>query len=187
MPLRQSLPHIWPLPHIWLISDARNDLVLEAALKRLPRGSGLIYRHYHLSPAARRARFDWLARIARSSGHLVILAGSAKEARAWGADGAYGAARRLARGSKSIRLAAVHSLRELALARRADAVLLSPVYPTRSHPGGATLGSVRFLLLARRSRLPVIALGGMTRARARQLRAPRWAAIDGLAAPSSPT
>ena len=187
MPLRQSLPHIWPLPHIWLISDARNDLVLEAALKRLPRGSGLIYRHYHLSPAARRARFDWLARIARSSGHLVILAGSAKEARAWGADGAYGAARRLARGSKSIRLAAVHSLRELALARRADAVLLSPVFPTRSHPGGAMLGAVRFLLLARRSRLPVIALGGMNSACARQLGAPRWAAIDGLTASSSRT
>jgi thiamine-phosphate pyrophosphorylase len=169
-----------PFPHIWLISDARNDLMLEAALKRLPRGSGLIYRHYHLPPAARRARFDRLARIARSCGHLIMLAGNAMEARAWGADGAYGAARRLARGPRAIRLAAVHSLRELAKVRRADVVLLSPVFPTRSHPGGAVLGAVRFLLLARRSRRPVIALGGMTRARARQLEAPRWAAIDGL-------
>lgn len=174
MPLRQ------PLPHIWLISDARNDAALERALKRMPRGSGLIYRHYHLPPDARRTRFERLARIARSCGHLVMLAGSAREARAWGADGVYGAARRLARGPKSIRLVTVHSLRELALTRRADAVLLSPVFPTRSHPGGAVLGAVRFLLLARRSRLPVIALGGTNSARARQLGAPRWAAIDGL-------
>ena len=180
MPLRQSLPHIWPLPHIWLISDARNDAALESALKLMPRGSGLIYRHYHLPPAARRTRFDQLARIARSCGHLVMLAGSAGEARVWGADGAYGAPQRLTRGPAMLRLVTVHSLRELAKARRADAVLLCPVFPTRSHPGGATLGSVRFLLLARRSRRPVIALGGMTRARARQLGAPRWAAIDGL-------
>ena len=176
-----------PLPQIWLISDARNDAGLERALKRLPRGSGLIYRHYHLPPAARRIRFDRLARLARSCGHRVVLGGSAKEARAWGADGAYGAPHRLARGPKSIRLVTAHSLHELALTRRADAVLLSPVFPTRSHPGAATLGTARFLLLARRSRRPVIALGGMTAARARQLGAPRWAAIDGLTSPSSPT
>ena len=175
-----SLPRVWLFPHIWLISDARNDAGLEAALKRLPRGSGLIYRHYHLAPAARRTRFERLARIARSFGHLVILAGGAAEARAWGADGSYGVPSRLIRGPRAIRLAAVHSLRELAHARRADAVLLSPVFQTRSHPGGAALGAVRFLLLARHSRHPVIALGGMSHARARQLGTPRWAAIDGL-------
>ena len=31
----------------------------------------------------------------------------------------------------------------------ADAVLLSPVFPTRSHPGAPVLGPVRFRLLAR--------------------------------------
>jgi len=36
------------LPHLWLISDARNDAGLEAALTRLPRGSGFNYRAYHL-------------------------------------------------------------------------------------------------------------------------------------------
>ena len=174
------MPPRHPFPTIWLISDVRNDAGLEAALKRMPRGSGLIYRHYHLSPAARRARFERLARIARRCGHLVMLAGSAKEARAWRADGAYGAPHRLARGPRAIRLVTVHSLRELTRAHRADAVLLSPVFQTRSHPGGAVLGAVRFLTLARRSRHPVIALGGMSQARARQLGAPRWAAIDGL-------
>ena len=180
MSSRQSFANIWPNSQIWLISDPRNDAMLETALKRLPRGSGFIFRHYHLPPAARRARFDRLARIARGRGHLVILAGSAKEARVWGADGAYGSSEQLTRGPATLRLVTVHSLHELRQARRADAALLSPVFPTNSHPGGAVIGAVRFLLLARHARCPVIALGGMSPARARQLGAPRWAAIDGL-------
>ncbi|MEY5032109.1 MAG: hypothetical protein RL354_1140, partial [Planctomycetota bacterium] len=53
---------------------------------------------------------------------------------------------------------------------RASAVLLSPVFPTRSHPGAAVLGALRFLLMAQRSPLPVIALGGMTKRRAARKR-----------------
>jgi thiamine-phosphate pyrophosphorylase len=63
---------------------------------------------------------------------------------------------------------------------RADAVVLSPVFATRSHPGATPLGPLRFRLLARRAGLPVIALGGMDARRARRIGATRWAAIDGL-------
>ena len=42
------------LPQLWLLSDARNDAGLEQALRRLPRGSGFVLRHYHLPPAERR-------------------------------------------------------------------------------------------------------------------------------------
>lgn len=172
---------------MWLISDARNDAVLERALARLPRGSGLIYRHYHLSPDARRARFEVLARTARRFGHVVVLAGGAALALRWRAHGAYASPERLARGPRALRLATVHSLRELASAHRAraDAVLISPVFRTASHPRGRTLGPVRFRLLARRSRVPVIALGGMTPRRARRFE--RWAAIDGLSADATPS
>lgn len=170
MPPRQPLS-LLSLPKLWLISDARNDAVLERALRRMPRGSGLIYRHYHLPEAERRARFRALARIARARGMAVVLAGDAAMARRWGADGAYGARQALA---------TAHSLRELGRARGAAGVLLSPVFPTRSHPGGRVLGAVRFRLIAARSPVPVIALGGMNRARARALKWPRWAAIDGL-------
>jgi thiamine-phosphate pyrophosphorylase len=171
-------PRLAPtLPDIWLISDARNDAVLERVLARLPRGSGFIYRHYHLAPPERRARFERLARIARARGHWVILSGSLRDARAWGADGSYGRG-----GSKKRHLATAHSLREIGVARRAgaDAILLSPVFPTRSHPGARVLGPVRFHLLAARAGVPVIALGGMTKRRARRLRTSRWAAIDGI-------
>lgn len=168
------------LPQLWLLSDARNDAGLETGLRRLPRGSGFVFRHYHLPPPQRRARFAALARLARACGHVVILSGSAAEARRWGADGAYGAAARIGPGADVIRLATVHSLAQLGRARRADAVLLSPVFPTRSHPGAGLLGPLRFRLIALRAQAPVIALGGMNPRTARRLGQARWAAIDGL-------
>lgn len=168
-----------PLPPIWLVSDARNDARLERIVARLPRGSGLIYRHYHLPPQERQARFDRLRRIARHYGHRVFLAADARTARAWGADGAYGSADLLATGPALPRLLTAHSLRELRRTR-ADAVLLSPVFPTRSHPGAVSLGPTRFRLLARLAQVPVIALGGMTPHRAVALKPAGWAAIDGL-------
>lgn len=170
------------LPRIWLVSDARNDAVLEPALRRLPRGAGLIFRHYHLPPAERRARFAALRRIARVRGQLAFLAGDARTARAWGADGAYGSSVLLAAGPALPRLVTAHALRDLRAARAA-AHVLSPVFPTRSHPGGKALGPLRFRLLARQAVRPVIALGGMTARRAARLGAGlavSWAAIDGL-------
>ena len=158
-----------PLPEVWLVSDERNDVVLEAALMRLPRGSGFIFRHYHLTDGARRARFVALARLARARGHLVALAGTPREARRLSADLAYG---------PDGDLVPVHSLREMAGAKRAKAVLLSPAFPTRSHPGGIALGPLRFRLLAARAAVPVIALGGMNPRTARRLGWAYWAGID---------
>ncbi|MCB5425516.1 thiamine phosphate synthase [Altererythrobacter sp. CC-YST694] len=170
------------LPHLWLISDARNDAGLEAALGRLPRGSGFIYRHYHLEPPERIARFRQLARIARARGIVTVLADSALTATEWGAGGIYGAPRSLWPRRRHLRLATVHSLSEIGAANLlgADGLLLSPAFPTRSHPGGKSLGPLRFRLLARHAKAPVIALGGMDRRKARRLGWKRWAAIDGL-------
>ena len=174
---------IQPLPSLWLLSDARNDAALEQALARLPRGSGFIYRHYHLDGPERLARFRALQRAARRRGHVVVLADSALTAREWGADGVYGAPLALwPRRSGLLQLATAHDLRELAQAARkgADLVLLSPAFATRTHPGARFLGAVRWRLLAARSRVPVIALGGMNRRTAHRLGWTRWAAIDGL-------
>jgi thiamine-phosphate pyrophosphorylase len=170
------------LPDLWLVSDERNDAMLEQVLRRLPRGSGFIYRHYHLPPGQRLARWHALLRLARARGHLAILADSALTAREWGADGIYGAPRALYPTRRLVTLATAHSLRELAQANRAraDAVLLSPAFPTRSHPGAQALGPLRFRLLARHAAMLVIALGGLTPRTARRLRWPRWAAIGGL-------
>lgn len=163
------MPPRQPLPNIWLVSDARNDAVLETALSRLPRGSGLIFRHNHLGEAERRARFATLRQIARARGHLVALAGSRAQARRWGADKAYG---------PQGHLVPVHSLKELAGVRRAEAVLLSPAFPTRSHPSSRVLGPLRWRMIAAHANVPVIALGGMNPRCARRLKAMHWAGID---------
>lgn len=168
------------LPAIWLISDVRNDAVLESALRRLPRGSGLVFRHYHLNEADRRARFRQVARLARARGHWLVLSGSVRQAREWGADGAYGPARVLAHGPACLRLVTVHSLREMGRAGRSDMLLLSPVFATRSHPEARWLGALRFRLIAAQARVPVLALGGVTVKRARSIHPHGWAAIDGL-------
>ena len=180
MPPRQTFRTI---PSLWLVSDQRTDAVLERALRRLPRGSGLVYRHYHLPAPERAARFRQLARLCRQRGLVAVWAGDAVTARRVGADGAYGAPGALATGPSSLRLVTAHSLHELgaALRARADLVLLSPVFPTRSHPGAATLGPLRWLAIARHSPVLVAALGGMTAHRARRLPGYGWAAIDGLA------
>lgn len=177
MPARQTFPLLW------LLSDERNDAALGGALHRLPRGSGFIYRHYHLSPEERVARWFDLSTICRARGHVMILADSSLTARQWGADGIYGAPRALYPTAKDLlTLATAHTLAEIGVANRmrADAVLLSPAFPTRSHPGAPALGPMRFRLLAAHAQMPVIALGGMNACSARRLQWPRWAAIDGL-------
>ena len=144
---------------------------------------GFVYRHYHLPDAQRYAEFQKLAHIAKAMGHLVILADSALTAREWGADGIYGSPLSLyPRRRDLLQIGTAHNMQELAQANRAgcDAVMLSPVFATRSHPGGSVLGPARFRAIARNSQSPIIALGGMNPRSARQLGWPRWAAIDGL-------
>lgn len=163
------------LPLLWLLSDARNDDRLEETLSALPQRSGFVFRHYHLDPVKRRARFDALAKCARDNGHIVILSGR----KDWGADGTYGPSDRLGNG---LRLATAHDESEIqaAIEAQADGIFLSPVFQTASHPAATPLGAQGFRVLARQSPVPVIALGGMTQDRARELEWPRWGAIDGL-------
>lgn len=211
--MRRRQPGKSALPRIWLISDVRNDAVLERSIARLPKGAGLVFRHYHLGEAARRARFDRLAKLIRLRGGVIVLAGDAATARRWRADGVYGSPGSGAVGGL-IRLVTVHDAKELRKANSGHSALrrtpgsktrfalhsplncgfrpkrgngstlalISPVFPTRSHPGDQTLGVARFAALARLATVPVIALGGMTRKRAHQMDAiiDGWAAIDGL-------
>ena len=172
-----------PLPARWLLSDERNDHLLERSLRSFREPVGFVYRHYHLAPEERLDRFRQLKRLAREYQHLVILADSAPTAGEWGADGIYGAPLALApRRPGLLTIATAHDMREIASANRmeADAVMLSPVFPTRSHPDATTLGPLRFRMLALHARMPVIALGGMDEDRAQRLQWDRWAAIDAL-------
>ena len=178
------------MPSVWLMTDERvAEADLLRAIERLPRGSAIIVRHYALDDVARRGLFERVRRVTRRRGCITLLAGDPAQARAWGADGHHGRAR-LDRGMGVcarpwLHSVPVHDSRELVAALRAgaDAILLSPLMATRSHPGTRPLGAFRFAMLARRSPVPVIALGGVHPRHAglvRQLGASGFAAIDGL-------
>jgi thiamine-phosphate pyrophosphorylase len=167
-----------PLPKIWLMTDPRiNDLTV--VIRRLPRGTGIIFRHYELPQAGRRALFRIVKKLAAGR-HALLLADKPSVAQQWGADGAHC---RSAQRSRGIRTVAVHNAREAALAKRvgADLIFVSPVFATRSHPDAQAIRAVGLGRIAGTMRKRTIALGGMTAKRAKSLSALNlygWAAID---------
>lgn len=175
-------------PGLWLMTDERVDEArLLSAIARLPRGrAGIVVRHYATPVRERRALYDKIAVLARRRRLVLMLGGGARNAAAWGADGWHGTDHR--RGPKNLlHSAAVHDARELVAARRGRAAMIfvSPLFATRSHPGVAALGRVRFAALAVRATMPVMALGGVS-ARHRyalvDMGAVGWGGIDGLSA-----
>ncbi len=162
------------------MTDERMGDGLWDVLARLPRGSGVIFRHYMTRD--RQAVFERVRQIARRRGLVLLLAGSPQEAAAWRADGVHGRSPHRNMPRPLLRTAPAHDARELAAAR-GQAVLISPVFATRSHPGARTLGPLRFAALARRAAMAVIALGGMDArrfSRVAALGAYGWAGIDAL-------
>lgn len=86
---------------------------------------------------------------------------------------------------------AAHDRQGLDRAGRVGAgfALLSPLFPTRSHPDAHPLGPDRFAKLAAYSPVPVLALGGVTPANAAQAQAAGAhgvACIDALLAADDP-
>ena len=149
------------------MTDERLGDALFSTIATLPRGSGIVFRHYSLPASERRTLLKRVESAARRYHHVVTVGGASHSRR---------------RGAIT---APAHSVPERIAAERVGAKLLfvSPVFATRSHPGARPLGRVRFGLLIRQAKLPVIALGGMTRAKARSLTPFKiygWAAIDGL-------
>jgi len=165
-----------PLPRLWLMTDERQGDGLVDAIARLPADGGIVLRHHSLPENERRALFERVREAAQ--GRLLLLAGPAAQAEAWGADGSHGNGPGF-----GLRSAPVHDHAQIRAAERGGAALLflSPAYATRSHPQARPLGLARFAWLARRTSLPVIALGGMNPARGRRLAsfgAYGWAGID---------
>jgi thiamine-phosphate pyrophosphorylase len=92
---------------------------------------------------------------------------------------------RLWRRSGMLLSIAAHSPEALTRAAKAhaDFALLSPVFPSKSHPENTGIGVPRFAAWAARAKLPVFALGGVNKhnmGRILTAGAAGWAAIDGL-------
>lgn len=169
--------HPRTLPTRWLMTDERGGDPVALA-ERLPRGTGIVFRHHATPPAQRRALLEAVARVARRRRLVLVVAGDAR------ARGVAGVHNRRARDPRQIVTRAVHSPAQIVTGIRAGADLLfvSPVFATRSHPDARPLGVVRLGLLLGRRRVAAIALGGMNEARfARVARLPGvigWAGID---------
>ncbi|WP_106640384.1 thiamine phosphate synthase [Allosphingosinicella vermicomposti] len=181
-----------PLPRVWMMTDERQGDALWAALDRLPRGAGVVFRHYALPLRERRRLFERMKKVARRRG-LLLVAAKPEGLRLHSAVGVHNHKRHVYSyvGQRPVMTAAVHNMRELRRAQfmGADLIFVSPIFPTRSHPDARSLGIEGFSRLARAARVPVIALGGMDGDRYRELRrhgAYGWAGIDAWICSGSP-
>jgi thiamine-phosphate pyrophosphorylase len=174
------------MPPLILVTDDIRlaDPIRAAAV--LPRGCAVILRHR--DPEGRSQQARQLRKITRERGVMLLIAQDADLARSTGADGLH-LPERLASSAahwKTVRpdwfvTTAAHSASAVSAAIRAcaDAVLLAPVFQTRSHPERAALGVLRAGNVARQSRVPVYALGGVNHRNVMRL---AGSALAGIAA-----
>jgi thiamine-phosphate pyrophosphorylase len=139
------------IPQQWLIVATQADSI--AAARRLPMHSGILL----LAPLPA-SQMRQLRHLARARGLLVVREEPRTAAR-------------------------VHDLRELkrAMLRRNPIIMLSPLFPTQSHPDWESLPRMRAAALARLGRRKLLALGGMDArkfARIRALGFQGWAGIS---------
>jgi thiamine-phosphate pyrophosphorylase len=178
------------LPAIWFVTDETRVPDIVAAIAALPRGTGVIFRHYgalHRDVLARK-----VAALCRARGLIFVVAQDWRLAAMVRADGVHlpeHAVRGWASGARlwrrmrgTLLTVAAHGARGLAEAGRvkASAALLAPVFPTASHPGRAALGLVRAAALIRHQSVPVYALGGAGPKQLAHVRAAGFAGIAGI-------
>lgn len=180
------------LPPLLLMTDQDSPYSLDtprllAAVDTLPRGAGIILRHRDPSARARFAAV--LAPVCRARGLVLLIASDGPLAARVGAAGvhfpevrAFDARRWRRRHPRWLITTAAHGGRALRLARveGADAALLSPVFPTASHPDARSLGPLRFRRLVGACGLPVYALGGVNATTAQALKNSGAVGIAGI-------
>ena len=171
LPANTNVLRALRLPTLYAISNA-TELGTEVFLERLQvainKGLRLIqirekgWARTELCELAVRA-----VAMAHAAGASVLLNEDIALAQEVGADGVQLTGAQLAackvRPDVALCGASCHSLEELqhAAALELDFALLSPVLPTKSHPGAAHLGWEEFSKIASSSAIPVYALGGL--------------------------
>lgn len=151
---------------VFMTDDERSPDPLVAA-RLLPKGAMIIVRS---RDPAKRVKWAYaMMALARSRGLLVLIANDPVLASRCGADGlhlsetnAHRAAHWSALRPQWFISAAVHSLRAALLRQYVDAIFLSPVFATASHPDHRALTAVRANAIAQDLAVPVYALGGIT-------------------------
>lgn len=172
LPANAPILRALELPSLYAISNAA-EVGVEEFLRRLEaallNGLRLVQvREKNLSRNELRELAQRVAALAHAHGAKVLLNGDVALAQEVGADGVQLTAAQLVelreRPDAEWCAASCHNMEEL---RRAEALgcdfaLLSPVMPTKSHPGAPHLGWEKFTAIAAGSSIPVYALGGLT-------------------------
>lgn len=173
-----------PLPALLFFTDPARTPDIEAAARRLPRGTAIVYRAFGAANAEDQARR--LLAIARPRRLKLLIGADAELAGRVGAHGVH-LPERLAHRAARIRrpgwlvTAAAHSPRAArgALAAGADAAVVSAIFPSNSPSAGPPLGPLKLARLVRTAGGPVYGLGGVNDKTARRL---LRAGLVGLAA-----
>ena len=170
-----------PWPREWLMTDERIGDRLWKAIDALPEGgAGIVLRHYSLSAGER----NRLARqVSDICGQRDLVLAVARDGELAADVGAQLVHNPLARPNGLPISRSAHSAEEAAAANRAGAslIFLSPMCETRSHPGRKAMAVDLARQIVAGSTVPVIALGGMNRARLAELADVGfygWAGID---------
>ena len=173
--LNARSPHGGRVPMLVLMTDDERLAEPLLAARLLPKGAMIIVRSR--DDARRSALAHTLMAVAHHRGLVVLIAEDAALAARCGADGLHlpEAKARQAAHWRALRprwfiSASAHSLHAIASTRLVDAFFLSPVFPTRSHPGARPLTPCRANRMATATRQPVYALGGVTSQNAALLR-----------------
>jgi thiamine-phosphate pyrophosphorylase len=156
------------LPNLLFFTDPARVASPETVAERLPRGAGIVFRAFAAEDAVEQGRR--LRAIADARG-LVLLAGAHPGlAEGIRADGLHmperlaGEIPRLrAEHARYLITVAAHDLKAVQAAERAgaDAVIVSPVFPSNSPSAGQPLGVDGLKALVAATDLPVYALGGV--------------------------
>ena len=164
------------LPGLLFFTDPARVPDPETVAERLPRGAGIVFRAFGAADAVEQGLR--LREIASRRGLLLLAGAEAGLAEAIDADGLHMPERRVgeipalkAAHPRWLVTAAAHGQAAIAAAEHAgaDAVVVSPVFPSNSPSAGAPLRLEGLKALIAATTLPVYALGGVRAQTAAQL------------------
>ncbi len=173
------------LPGLWFFVDPLRTPEPWRAAARLPAGSAVVYRHFGAPDRLAVARR--LQRLCERRGLKLVVGADAGLARTVNAAGVH-LPERLATEAASLKrerpdwivTVAAHSAGATRVPVEVDAVMLSAIYASRSPSAGMPIGPAQGGRIARAARTPVVALGGVTIERARELARSGFAGAAGI-------
>jgi len=175
-------------PLIFLTERKRFKNIFET-LQSIPSQTLVIIRDYDLSPLERLKYSQKIIGVCRKRGIKVLVGKDPLLARSLQADGLH-IPEKLLKPLSNWRqkepgwlfTTSCHSRRGLERIQNTqiDAVLLSPIFPTQSHPNSKTLGSEILKEMSLISTLPIYALGGINESNIKDIRQANIVGVAGI-------